>query len=90
MQNPGVAEDGDTGDKDDYIMDENCGGGGDGNENNQLEFSTFVQDIYLNCKNFGNKQAIIFSWIKDLFSCYSPPLDNPSFLQVYSIRSLKE
>ncbi|MER5176617.1 MAG: hypothetical protein ABJB76_06350 [Candidatus Nitrosocosmicus sp.] len=78
MQNLGVAEDGDTADIHDYIMADD--GGNNGNGKNQLEFSTFVQDMYLNCKNFGIKPAIIFSWIKDLFSCYSPPLDNSSFI----------
>ncbi|MER5175181.1 MAG: hypothetical protein ABJB76_01700 [Candidatus Nitrosocosmicus sp.] len=87
MHNLGVADDGDR--EVDNIRDYNGGGGGKSNGGggksnggggnvNHVEFSTFVKDIYLNCKNFGIKPAIIFSWIKDLFSCYSSPLNNPS------------
>ncbi len=48
---------------------------------NYNEFSTFVQEIYTNCKNFGIKPAIVFSWIKDLFECYSSPtILSPSFI----------
>ena len=39
------------------------------------EFSSFVEEIYMNCKNLGINKDIIFSWIIDLFSCYFP-LDN--------------
>jgi hypothetical protein len=48
-----------------YVYDDN-----DSNidiKNNQYnELSTFIQDIYLNCKNLGVTPANIFSWIKDL------------------------
>ncbi len=37
------------------------------NNNNQYnEFSTFIQEIYLQCKNLGIVPYNIFSWIKDL------------------------
>jgi hypothetical protein len=39
------------------------------------EFSSFVKEIYMNCKNYGIKPDIIFSWIKDLFF-YLSPSDN--------------
>ncbi len=32
------------------------------------ELSTFIQDIYLTCKNLGVTPANIFSWIKDLLN----------------------
>ncbi len=80
IKNLGIADDGDTADKHDYIRADNGGNNGDGK--NQLEFFTFVKDIYLNCKNFEIKPSILFSWIKDLFSCYSPPLDNSSFIDM--------
>jgi hypothetical protein len=35
------------------------------------EFSSFVKEIYMNCKNYGIKPDIIFSWIKDLFFYHS-------------------
>jgi hypothetical protein len=48
---------------------------------NYNEFSSFVQEIYMNCKKFGIKPGIIFSWIKDLFDCYSPTnIPYPSFI----------
>ena len=52
-------------------------GNGDSNINsnrriNYNEFSSFVQEIYMNCKNLGINKDIIFSWINDLFSCYFP------------------
>jgi hypothetical protein len=46
-----------------------------GNSNRRIyynEFSAFVKEIYMNCKRFGIKPDIIFSWIIDLFSWYSP------------------
>ena len=46
---------------------------------NYNEFSTFVKEIYMNCKNYGIKPDIIFSWIKDLFSCYSPANNSSHF-----------
>jgi biotin operon repressor len=39
---------------------------------NYDEFSFFVKEIYMNCKRLGIKPNIILSWIKDLFSWYSP------------------
>ena len=42
------------------------------------EFSTFVKEIYVNCKNYGIKPDTIFSWINDLFSWYSPSNNSSS------------
>jgi hypothetical protein len=42
------------------------------------EFSSFVKEIYVNCKNYGIKPDIIFSWISDLFSWYSPSYNSSS------------
>ena len=35
------------------------------------DFSYFVEEIYRNCKKFGNFSGLISSWIRDLFDCYS-------------------
>jgi hypothetical protein len=64
-----------------YVYDDN-----DSNidiKNNQYnELSTFIQDIYLNCKNLGVTPANIFSWIKDLLDFHpdtnSTDVNNPS------------
>ena len=86
MQNLGVADDGDT-EVDNIGNNGNDGsgrgdghGGNDGNQKYQLEFSTFVQEIYSNCKDLGIPAAIIPLWIKDLFSCYSHLDNSGSFI----------
>jgi hypothetical protein len=50
------------------------------------EFSTFVKEIYVNCKRFGIKSDIIFSWINDLFSWYSPSGNLRSFVDKQKIK----
>ena len=45
-----------------------------------MDFPLFVQEIYTNCKNFGIKPAIVFSWIKDLFDGYSSSNISSSFI----------
>ena len=60
LKNLGIQE----GDDDAVYVNE-----GDKNDtvNNQYnELSTFIQDIYLTCKNLGVAPSHIFSWIKDL------------------------
>jgi hypothetical protein len=47
---------------------------------NYNEFSSFVQQIYMNCKRFGIKPDMIFSWIIDLFSWHSPSNNSSSSL----------
>ncbi len=85
MQNFGVADDGNA--EVANIRNYNGSGGSDGhghghgNQKYQLEFSTFVKEIYSNCKDLGIPPAIIPLWIKDLFSCYSP-LDNLVFYRL--------
>ncbi len=54
--------------------------------NNQYnELSTFIQDIYLTCKNLGVAPSHIFSWMKDLVDFHSKSnsnIDNlPSMLE---------
>jgi hypothetical protein len=44
----------------------------DGNgkgQNNYTDFNSFVEDVYLSCKNLGIPPAIIPMWIKDLRDC---------------------
>ena len=48
----------------------NYDGDGDGKDANE-EFTTFVKDIYMNCKNFGVNPETLSAWVKDLFDCYS-------------------
>ena len=43
---------------------------------NPIEFSSFVQDIYLNCKKLGLSPSIIISWITDLIATFEG-FDNP-------------
>jgi hypothetical protein len=57
---------------------------------NYIEFSSFVKEIYMNCKRFGIKPDIIFSWIIDLFSWYSPSGDLKSFVDGKRIESGEE
>jgi hypothetical protein len=57
---------------------------------NYIEFSSFVKEIYMNCKRFGIKPDIIFSWIIDLFSWYSPSGDLKSFVDEKRIESGEE
>jgi hypothetical protein len=54
------------------------------------EFSAFVKGIYMNCKRFGIKPDIIFSWIIDLFSWYSPSGNLRSFVDGKRIESGEE
>jgi hypothetical protein len=49
-----------------YVYDGNSNSNGAIGNNQYNELSTFIQDIYLNCKNLGVTPANIFSWIKDL------------------------
>jgi hypothetical protein len=51
-----------------YVYDDNSNSNSNGDiGNNQYnELSTFIENIYLNCKNLGVTPANIFSWIKDL------------------------
>jgi hypothetical protein len=41
-------------------------GNGDIGKSKYNDLSTFIENIYLNCKNLGVTPANIFSWIKDL------------------------
>ncbi len=57
------------------------------NNNSQYnEFSTFIQEIYLQCKNLRITPSNIFSWIKDLLDFHSsksnsnPDINMPSTL----------
>jgi hypothetical protein len=43
---------------------------------NPIDFSSFVQDIYLNCKKLGLSPSIIISWITDLIATFEG-FDNP-------------
>jgi hypothetical protein len=64
-----------------------------GNSNRRIdynEFSAFVKEIYMNCKRFGIKPDIIFSWIIDLFSWYSPSGNLRSFVDGKRIESGEE
>jgi hypothetical protein len=49
-----------------YVYDDNSNSNGDIGNNQYNELSTFIENIYLNCKNLGVTPANIFSWIKDL------------------------
>jgi hypothetical protein len=83
MENLGITDDGnedDGGVKDDLNNNNNSGGDISRHRKDYNEFSTFVQEIYMNCKNFKIKPAIIFSWIKDLFSCYTSADYSSSFI----------
>jgi hypothetical protein len=45
---------------------------GDGSvQNNYNDFHSFVEEVYLACKNWGIPPAIIPMWIKDLRDCYA-------------------
>jgi hypothetical protein len=83
MKNLGITVEGnedDGGVKDDLNNNNNSSGDISRHRINYNEFSTFVQEIYMNCKNFKIKPAIIFSWIKDLFSCYASADYSSSFI----------
>jgi hypothetical protein len=41
----------------------------DRGQNNYTDFNSFVEDVYLSCKNLGIPPAIIPMWIKDLRDC---------------------
>ena len=55
-----------------YVYDDNSNSNSNSNSNGDIgnnqynELSTFIENIYLNCKNLGVTPANIFSWIKDL------------------------
>ena len=53
-----------------YVYDDNgninSNSNGDIGNNQYNELSTFIENIYLNCKNLGVTPSNIFSWIKDL------------------------
>jgi hypothetical protein len=69
MENPGITN---------YIDDEDVVDANSNiksNSNRRIhynEFSSFVKEIYMNCKNYGIKPDIIFSWIRNLFFYLSP------------------
>ncbi len=45
-------------------------------KDNNEEFTSFVKEIYLNCKNAGIDPPILDRWIRDLFDCFSVSRDN--------------
>lgn len=53
-----------------------------GHDDNQ-EFTTFVKEIYRNCKKLGVNPATIPKWIKDLFDCYYS-IDNNNNINSFS------
>jgi hypothetical protein len=53
-------------DDDAVYDDDDDNDNGDIRNNQYNELSTFIENIYLNCKNLGVTPANIFSWIKDL------------------------
>jgi hypothetical protein len=70
MENLGITDD----INDIRDVDSNGNSNIDVNSNRRIrynEFSTFVKEIYMNCKRLGIKPDTIFSWIQDLFSWYS-------------------
>jgi hypothetical protein len=83
MENLGITDDGNKDDDGEKVgLNNNNNSSGDISRHriDYNEFSTFVQEIYMNCKNFKIKPAIIFSWIKDLFSCYASADDSSYFI----------
>ena len=65
-------------DIDDDDDDDDDGNGITDNSNGYKEFSTFVEDVYKNCKTLNISPAVILSWIKDLLdfnSSYLSPSD---------------
>jgi hypothetical protein len=62
MKNLGIADD--TGDNEDEDGDSSRT-----IDSKYIEFSSFVQDIYLGCKKLKILPSSIFSWIKDLLDC---------------------
>jgi hypothetical protein len=57
-------------------IDDNDGNGITDNSNGYKEFSTFVEDVYKNCKTLNISPAIILSWIKDLLDFNSTYLSS--------------
>ena len=53
-------------------------------EGNYKEFSSFIEDIYKNCKREGVEPSIIPAWIKDLFDFYNSSIKdkNESFFSL--------
>lgn len=51
---------------------------------NYNEFSSFIEDIYKNCKREGVTPSIIPAWIKDLFDFYNSHIkdENESFFSI--------
>ena len=72
-----------------YVYDDNDDdNGNDHIRNNQYnELSTFIENIYLNCKNIGVTPANIFSWIKDLLE-FHPDTNSTDFNNSSSSSSL--
>ncbi len=66
LKNLGVEDDND---KSVYI--ENNDKKSNNNNSRYNEFSTFIQEIYLQCKNLRIAPSNIFSWIKDLLDFHS-------------------
>ena len=55
---------------------------------NYNEFSSFVQSIYLNCKNHAIEPNNIFSWIIDLHHHFIPMISTLSYSAAQSIDHL--
>ena len=55
---------------------DNDGNGITDNTNDYKEFSTFVEDVYKNCKTLSISPAIIRLWIKDLLDFNSTYLSS--------------
>ena len=45
-------------------------------QDNNEEFTAFVKEIYLNCKDAGIDPPILVGWIRDLFDCFSVSRNN--------------
>ena len=56
--------------------DDDDGNGITGDNNDHTEFSTFIEDVYKNCKTLNISPAIIQSWIRDLLDFNSAYLSS--------------
>jgi hypothetical protein len=65
-------------DYDNITTKEDVGINNNSNRINPIEFSAFVQDIYLNCKKSGISPSIILPWITDLLTTFGD-CDNSSY-----------
>lgn len=66
LKNLGIQDD-----KPVYVNDGDSNGNVDVGNNQYNELSTFIQDIYLTCKNLEVMPSHIFSWIKDLLDFHA-------------------